>query len=251
MSWQFTLSFALGILQFWAKLLEKPVLLIIIIPGGGAVPFWRWRVCKAQKTPFFSIAVTHRPHIFYSCMSSHPKTHIFSFNLSLNAPWFEKLAFGKNTMYFTLVILQSSIEKTNHPKTLFFCELLALTRWPQIFLYFSLTECRKSCSHPMTPHFLSLCSHRMPQPVGGRALHPYPLHIWLPPRALYSNLTRSLFLPLSPPPPIVVGQMFLFHFQCTNIGLGSEKCQGVLHKLVITKWCLCPLQYCTLLLVWW
>ena len=96
----------------------------------------------------------------------------------------------KNTMYFTLVILQSSIEKTNHvqviptwyhPKTLLFCELLALTRWPHIFLYFSLTECQKSCSHPMTPHFLSLCSHRMPQPVGGRALHPYPLHIWLPP----------------------------------------------------------------------
>ena len=143
--------------------------------GGGAVPFWRWRVCKAQKTPFFSIAVTHRPHIFYSCMSSHPKTHIFSFNLSLNAPWFEKLAFEKNTMYFTLVILQSSIEKTDHvqvipgstrtilcfkyhPKTLLFCELLALTRWPHIFLYFSLTECQKSCSHPMTPHFLSLCS---------------------------------------------------------------------------------------------
>ena len=152
--------------------------------GGGAVPFWRWRVCKAQKTPFFSIAVTHRPHIFYSCVSSHPKTHIFSFNLSLNAPWFKKLVFEKNNMYFTLVILQSSIEKTNikyHPKTLLFCELLALTRWPHIFLYFSLTECQKSCSHPMTPHFLSLCSHRMPQPVGGRALHPYPLHIWLPP----------------------------------------------------------------------
>ena len=68
-----------------------------------------------------------------------------------------------------------------HPKTLLFCELLALTRWPHIFLYFSLTECQKSCSHPMTPHFLSLCSHRMPQPVGGLALHPYPLHIWLPP----------------------------------------------------------------------
>ena len=32
--------------------------------GGGGVPFWRWRVCKAQKTPFFSIAVSHRPHIF-------------------------------------------------------------------------------------------------------------------------------------------------------------------------------------------
>ena len=95
--------------------------------GGGALPFWRWRVCKAQKTPFFSIAVTHRPHIFYSCMSSHPKTHIFSFNLSLNAPWFEKLAFEKNTMYFTLVILQSSIEKTfgSHPMT------------PHIFVFFA------------------------------------------------------------------------------------------------------------------
>ena len=125
-------------------------------------------------------------------MSSHPKTHIFSFNLSLNAPWFEKLAFEKNTMYFTLVILQSSIEKNNHVQVIpiwygntiedpTFCELLALTRWPHIFLYFSLTECQKSCSHPMTPHFLSLCSHRIPQPVGGRALHPYPLHIWLPP----------------------------------------------------------------------
>ena len=33
----------------------------------------------------------------------------------------------------------------------------------------------------MTPHFLSLCSHRMPQPVGARALHPYPFQIWLPP----------------------------------------------------------------------
>ena len=120
-------------------------------------------------------------------MSPHPKTQIFSFNLSLNAPWFVNLAFEKNTMYFTLVILQSSIEKTNHVQVIPICELLALTRWPHIFLYFSLTECQKSCSHPMTPHFLSLCSHRMPQSVGGRALHPYPLHIWLPPPGSFSN----------------------------------------------------------------
>ena len=33
----------------------------------------------------------------------------------------------------------------------------------------------------MTPHFLSLCSHWMPQPVWVRPLHPYPFHIWLPP----------------------------------------------------------------------
>ena len=93
-------------------------------------------------------------------MSSHPNTHIFSFNLSLNAPWFEEVAFEKNTMYFTLVLVFHLCFKY-HPKTLLFCELLALTRWPHIFLYFSLTECQKSCSHPMTPHFLSLCSHRM------------------------------------------------------------------------------------------
>ena len=91
-----------------------------------------------------------------------------------------------------------------HPKTLLFCELLALTRWPHICLYFSLTECQKSCSHPMTPHFLSLCSHRMPQPVGGRALHPYPLHIWLagPPPDLHASwlsfLLHYMWLSSSP-----------------------------------------------------
>ena len=51
---------------------------------------------------------------------------------------------------------------------------------------------QKWCSHPMTPHFLSLCSHRMPQPVGGRALHPYPLHIWLPPRTNYFRNWKHL-----------------------------------------------------------
>ena len=37
----------------------------------------------------------------------------------------------------------------------------------------------------MTPHFLSLCSHRMPQLVGARALHPYPFQIWLPPPGIF------------------------------------------------------------------
>ena len=39
-----------------------------------------------------------------------------------------------------------------HPKTLLFCELLALTRWPHIFLYFSLTECQIMLS-PNDPSF--------------------------------------------------------------------------------------------------
>ena len=53
---------------------------------------------------------------------------------------------------------------------------------------FSLTGCQKSCSHPMTPQFLSLCSHRMPQPIGARALHPYPFQIWLPPPRGYFGI---------------------------------------------------------------
>ena len=107
-------------------------------------------------------------------MSSHPKTHIFSFNLSLKCPMIWKAGIWKK--YYVFHLSDFTIQYWEN-----YCELLALTRWPHIFLYFSLTECQKSWSHPMTPHFLSLCSHRMPQPVGGRALHPYPLHIWLPP----------------------------------------------------------------------
>ena len=84
-------------IQEFRILMEFRIFLYLTKFSFFPVFFWRWRVCKAQKTPLFSIAVTHRPHIFYSCMSSHPKTHIFSFNLSLNAPWFEKLPFEKNT----------------------------------------------------------------------------------------------------------------------------------------------------------
>ena len=36
-------------------------------------------------------------------------------------------------------------------------------------------------SHPMTPHFLRLCSHRMPQPLEVWALHPYPFDIGVAP----------------------------------------------------------------------
>ena len=122
-----------------------------------------------------------------------------------------------------------------HPKTLLFCELLALTRWSHIFLYFSLTECQKSCSHPMTPHFLSLCSHRMPQPVGGRALHPYPLHIWLP----------------LPPPPrfIVLGLICWFMSQKDVVRINDYSLNHLVYVLfdahilyiriniVILSWC--------------
>ena len=45
--------------------------------GGGAVPFWRRRVCKGQKTPFFSIAGTHRPHIFLQLHELTPKDPYF------------------------------------------------------------------------------------------------------------------------------------------------------------------------------
>ena len=75
-------------------------------------------------------------------MSSHPKTHICSFNLSLNAPWFEKLEFEKNTMYSTLVLVFHLCFKY-HPKTLLFLWTFG--------------------SHPMTPHIFIFFSHWMPK----------------------------------------------------------------------------------------
>ena len=165
-------------------------------PGGGgrAVPFWRRRVCKGQKTPFFSIAGTHRPHIFFTVAWAHTQRPIFLHLICHSKPHDLKSWHVKK---FTLVILQSSIQKT-----------FALTRWPHIFLYFSLTECQKSCSHPMTPHFLSLCSHWMPQPVWAWPLHPYPFHIWLPPPP---GPTSSCIIHTS------IHQVFMHH---------SQKAQG-------------------------
>ena len=134
---------------------------------GGAVPFWRRRVCKAQKTPFFSVAVTQRPLFFLQLHVLSPKDPmIFYIFLSPNAKFRSPNAkFAHRMPNFAHRMPQIPI----------------FDHWALIFLYFSVTECQKSCSHPMTPHFLSLCSHRMPQPVGARALHPYPFHIWLPP----------------------------------------------------------------------
>ena len=78
-------------------------------------------------------------------MSSHPKTHIFSFNLSLNAPWFEKLAFEKNTMYFTLVILLRGLtfllhrHQTGSQVVLVQCFVLSTTQRPYFFVNFWLS----------------------------------------------------------------------------------------------------------------
>ena len=49
-----------------------------------------------------------------------------------------------------------------------------------------LTQCplilnQNLASHPMTPHFLKFCSHRMPQPLDVWALHPYLFDIGVPP----------------------------------------------------------------------
>ena len=48
-------------------------------------------------------------------------------------------------------------------------------------LGYSLILNQNLASHPMTHHFLRLCSHRMPQPLEMWALHPYPFDIGVPP----------------------------------------------------------------------
>ena len=48
-----------------------------MFPGEGALPLWKWRGCRAPKTPIFSAAVTQWPHIFADCLCSHSKTPHF------------------------------------------------------------------------------------------------------------------------------------------------------------------------------
>ena len=92
---------------------------------GGAVPFWRRRVCKGQKTPFFSIAGTHRPHIFFTVAWAHTQRPIFLHLICHSKP---------------------HDLKSWHVKKF---------KDPTFLWYF--------CSHLMTPHIFVFFSHWMPK----------------------------------------------------------------------------------------
>ena len=152
-------------------------------PGGGQSHSGGDAYVRVKRPPFSASLAPIDPIFFYSCMSSHPKTHIFAFNLSLKAPWFEKLACEK--IQFTLVILQSSIEKTNQKRPYFFVIFLlspddptyfciflslnaknhALTQWPLIFWACALTECPSLSERGIYTriHFIFDC---LPRAVG-------------------------------------------------------------------------------------
>ena len=121
------------------------------VPGGlypgGAVPFWRRRVCKAQKTPFFSVAVTQRPLFFLQLHVLSPKDPmIFYIFLSPNAKFRSPNAkFAHRMPNFAHRMPQIPI-LTTEPS--YFCIFLspnaknhALTQWPLIFWACALTEC--------------------------------------------------------------------------------------------------------------
>ena len=88
-----------------------------------ALPLWRWRGCKAPKTPIFSAAKWL--HIFADCLCCHPKTHFFCEmwvfrSLSPKDPLF--LAFGCH-IYF-LFQFHRQIDNFCHFSTIFFKFLL-------------------------------------------------------------------------------------------------------------------------------
>ena len=127
-------------------------------PGGGALPLWRWRGCKAdvgllaQRPPIFStdcchpmtiyllivFAVTQRPHIIWRNVGS-------SIALTQRPPPpIRQIIFAIFDDYFANS-----------------CFWRLLTQWPLIF---------------------GNCSHWMPQPLEvGLCLHPYPFDIGVPP----------------------------------------------------------------------
>ena len=137
----------------------------------GAVPFWRRRVCKAQKTPFFSVAVTQRPLFFYNCMCSHPKT-----------PWFFIFSLTECQISLTKCQICSPNAKFRSqnapnpdfwplsPHIFFFlspnAKNHALTQWPLIFWACALTECPSLSERgPYTRiHFIFDCPPPPPPP---------------------------------------------------------------------------------------
>ena len=142
-------------------------------PGGGAVPFWRRRVCKAQKTPFFSVAVTQRPLFFYNCMCSHPKTPWFFIFFSHRMPNFaHQMPNLLTECHISLTECPKSRFLTTEPS--YFCIFLSpnaknhgLTQWPLIFWACALTECPSLSERgPYTRiHFIFDCPPRACSPA--------------------------------------------------------------------------------------
>ena len=101
--------------------------------------------------------------------SSIEKTNHVHVTMSLDEnPWCVSFLSNTQRPYFFVIFLLSPDDPT------YFCIFLslnaknhALTQWPLIFWACALTEC--------------------PQPVWARPLHPYPFHIWLPPPIKCSN----------------------------------------------------------------
>ena len=131
----------------------------------GALPLWRWHGCKAPKTPLFSAllspndpifllivyAVTQRPHIFWwnvgSLITLTQRPPIFCIRLPQEAIFVSISSTNRSFLSFSAN---------------FFCRFLLLKRSLKDQKQFPLILNQNLASHPMTSHFLRLCSHQMP-----------------------------------------------------------------------------------------
>ena len=138
----------------------------------GALPLWRWHRCKAPKTPYFQRCC--HPMTPYFCWLSllSPKDPTFFvkcglFNLSHpKTPYFLHSAATGNYFLFQFY---RQIDHFCHFRQFSFANSCFWSAHWKIKSNF-LTQCplilnQNLASHPMTPNFLRLCSHRMPKPV--------------------------------------------------------------------------------------
>ena len=170
----------------------------------GALPLWRWRGCKAPKTPYFQRCC--HPMTPYFCWLSllSPKCEMWALrSLSPKDPLCFAFGYHRALLFFFLLFFFFfffSISKTNGsflPFSTIFFQIPAFRKRSLKIKSNILTQCplilnQNLASYPMTPDFFRLCSHRMPQPLEVWALHPYLFHIGVPPPSPIDDVVNKI-----------------------------------------------------------
>ena len=168
----------------------KRHLLSLIFAAWWGTPIMEVTRMLGSKDPLFSALLSPNDPIFLLIVSavSHPKTPHFLVKCGLfnrshpKTPYF--LHSAATGSYF-LFQFHQQIDHFCHFRQFFLLQIpafKALTERTKVtFSPCPLILNQNLTSHPMTPHFLRLWSHWMPQPLEVWALHPYPFDIGVPP----------------------------------------------------------------------